>query len=175
MLKKYISNCKYCNSKFTNNITSYNNLKDGLRGLSSYLSKKVIYAKCKNCHSLSILHPEYEDIRYDEGIYSKSSLYYSSNIKYPYSFNLPLYISKLTLSKNKNILEIGPGEGIMVKELTNLKFKVSVIEPDMGFHNKLLNCGALKIYNDVSEIEKEKKFDLIIAIALIEHIKDLRL
>ena len=73
--------------------------------------------------------------------------------------------------KDFNILEIGPDNGSFQKLISEYidKSKLSVIEPNKRMHSKLKkNCNF--IYSDIKKLPKNKKFDLIIAIHVFDHV-----
>ena len=70
-----------------------------------------------------------------------------------------------------NILEIGADNGsfqkLLAERISNAK--LSVIEPNKRMHKKLKkNCDF--IYSDITKLPRNKKFDMIIAIHVFDHV-----
>ena len=76
--------------------------------------------------------------------------------------------------KNIKVLEIGGDNGSFSKLIkdTNFVHSISVVEPNQRMHGFLKLVTPL-IYSHIEEIPIEAKFDLIIAIHVVEHIPEI--
>ena len=87
-----------------------------------------------------------------------------------------LYISKfLSANKNIEILEIGPGEGILANIFLQAGYKsFDIIEPNDILREKLMQKGVRKAFNYSIPMlqEKDKSYDLIICTDVFEHLND---
>ena len=82
------------------------------------------------------------------------------------------YLISMRSGKRLSILEIGPGVGVNIEILQNYG-DVDILEIDKYFIEIIKNNDNLKIdkiYNKFSEINK--KYDLIVFLDVLEHIKD---
>lgn len=88
--------------------------------------------------------------------------------------NYLFQIQKVLLKKKINILEIGADNGNFVKLIKefNNSANVTIIEPNKKMHKKL-KMLTKNVFNDIQEIPKKKKFDLIIAIHVLDHIPNI--
>lgn len=82
-------------------------------------------------------------------------------------------ISKFSSTRNLNILEIGPGFGLNITTLSNYG-KVDVVEVEKIFRQEIKNkYGKFikDVYENIYSIDN-KKYDLIVLLDVLEHIKD---
>jgi SAM-dependent methyltransferase len=77
------------------------------------------------------------------------------------------------LQKNKRILEIGCGEGILLAELSTLGFDVTGIEPSRSASRRAAQRGLKVLNGSFPETNPEGKFDLVIMSQVLEHIFDI--
>ena len=87
-------------------------------------------------------------------------------------------IEKLLNQDNKklNVLEIGGDNGNFIKIMKDLNpsLNFSIVEPNKSMHKKL-KLITKNVYLNIKQIPSTKKFDLIIAIHVLDHIPSLNL
>jgi SAM-dependent methyltransferase len=167
--------CKNDNSKFYCSTVDY-----------SYqtCSNKFIFNFCKNCEVIYLKNqPNYSEYGV---IYNNEYVAYSdiNNLKGSALFNYATYIANyfkfLNIKKNcntiKNVLEIGPGSGqlikIIEKKLNIKKNKITLVEPSKT-NAKLFFKEGYEVSNKPFEkFYTKKKYDVIIANQLFEHLKN---
>ena len=75
----------------------------------------------------------------------------------------------------KSILEIGPGDGIFIKEMRKYfpSINITVIEPGIAFRENLEKIPNVRVLTSyIEECVIEEKFDLIIMSHILEHLKN---
>lgn len=146
-------------------------------------SNNFIFLFCKNCEVIYLKNqPDYKEYNV---IYNNEYVAYSDIIKKKKStlFNCATYIANyikfLTIKKNcqsiKNILEIGPGSGQLVniihKKLNIKKRNITLVEP-LKLNAEFFLKNGYRVSNIAFEkFHTKKKYDLIIANQLFEHLK----
>ena len=76
--------------------------------------------------------------------------------------------------KKLNVLEVGADNGNfskLIKEFNN-NINFTIVEPNKSMHKKL-KLLTKNVYKDIKQIPRTKKFDLIIAIHVFDHIPNL--
>lgn len=86
-------------------------------------------------------------------------------------------IINLNIFKDKNVLEIGSGLGAIAKLLINSKFEnyqgIEMDEKIVEFTNaSIKNCFMNESLEDFARKNLEKKYALVIAFEVLEHLKD---
>lgn len=121
--------------------------------------------KCYNCHTIFPWpQPKILDKFYPKNYRKyKFFLKFLLNIKY---FLFVYSINKIFKKKIKKVLEIGCGEGTMLKFFKKMNWIVHGIERDNILRNKSLNIYSKRITS-----YKQKSFDLILMYNSLEHIK----
>lgn len=80
----------------------------------------------------------------------------------------------LQFVRGESILDIGCGDGHLLKECL-IKFKKSMGIEMSKVAYKICISKNLNVYNvSIEEFETERKFDTIVAIDVLEHVKDIR-
>lgn len=89
------------------------------------------------------------------------------------SLNMQKKLVKKYLEQGKKILEIGCGNGLLLKNLEILGYDVSGMEPSFSAA-ELAKSKGLKVYCESfpGKLLKDKKFDLIIMSHVLEHLVD---
>lgn len=89
------------------------------------------------------------------------------------SLNMQKRLVKKYLHPGKKILEIGCGNGLLLKNLDDLGYKVFGLEPSLTAA-ELARKRGLNIYCESfpGKLLKDKKFDLIIMSHVLEHLAD---
>ena len=72
-----------------------------------------------------------------------------------------------------DLLEIGCSSGFMLDAFREREINCCGVEPS-GLFGKYLEDSGYEVFSDLSEIKKEKKFDLIVHFFVFEHIRDPR-
>ncbi len=133
------------------------------------------FVKCQSC-----------DLRYLIEVPNQASLdsFYSNyNLSYKktYSFAQPRHpfshymIRRLYpfINNSSNALDVGCGFGDVLIRLSLLGLSCHGVEPDMGARSALLGSEHIDtIYNSMSDIPLENKYDVIILNDVIEHLLD---
>lgn len=87
----------------------------------------------------------------------------------------PLMINRVSNLSPKKILEIGAGTGHLSKELSNLGFSVTAIEPSLGMYHvaqEVLEKTSVKLINSTSfGLDKQSLFDVSFS-HLVAHVVD---
>ena len=116
--------------------------------------------------SLNQLYSNQEDNIFSGDISSdmKTKKAYLKQIKNIFSFE----------SEKINILEVGADNGSFSKLLAETDFvhNISIVEPNQRMHSSLKLITS-SVFNNIKEIPLEVKFDLIIAIHVLDHISNL--
>jgi 2-polyprenyl-3-methyl-5-hydroxy-6-metoxy-1,4-benzoquinol methylase len=79
--------------------------------------------------------------------------------------------------KNDHVLEIATGKGYLARIMSKLgfaSFTGSDIDPKVIEHNKIYNPAVNVILSDVIKLPEDKKYDIVIAMDVIEHVEDLK-
>lgn len=126
---------------------------------------KFKISECKNCFTISPS-PQPKNLN---KFYPKNYRKYKYFIKYLLNIKYFLFvysINKIFRKKNKKILEIGCGDGTMLKIFKKMNWIVHGIERDNILHNKSLNICSKNISS-----YRSNSFDLILMYNSLEHIK----
>ena len=87
----------------------------------------------------------------------------------------PLMVDRVSNLSPKKILEIGAGTGHLSKELFNLGFSVTAIEPSLGMYHvaqEVLKKTSVKLINSTSfELDKQCLYDVSFS-HLVAHVVD---
>lgn len=89
-------------------------------------------------------------------------------------------IPKLLLKKQIKVLDIGCGTGYVRKILNELDYKIDYTGVDVSKHEKFDYFSQFSeqskfVFSEIENLNTDEKFDLIISITALEHIKDDRL
>tara|TARA_R100000152_G_C6773215_1_gene200447 strand:+ start:1311 stop:2165 length:855 start_codon:yes stop_codon:yes gene_type:complete len=78
------------------------------------------------------------------------------------------------LEKNHHILEIATGKGYLARVLSQMykNFVGSDIDPKVVEHNQVVNPDLKVILSDVIKLPEDKKYDVVIAMDVLEHVED---
>ena len=146
--------CKICNSE---KIISF--------------SEKLNIFLCEECKN------GYREINSENIIKSYSKKismpnYFASTLNNRHHYNF--LKRKIGFNKIKSILEIGAGDGALIKYIRKKQrdFDTYIIEPGFEFCEKLKKVKGLTVVNDyVENVKIEKKFDLVIMSHVLEHLE----
>ncbi|CAC9619750.1 hypothetical protein [uncultured Gammaproteobacteria bacterium] len=87
----------------------------------------------------------------------------------------PLMVNRVSNLSPKKILEVGAGTGHLSKELSNLGFSVTAIEPSLGMYHvaqEVLEKTSVKLINSTSfELDKKNLYDVSFS-HLVAHVVD---
>ncbi len=174
-LKLYYRNCPSCNSNYYELFYNHKNFEkiDGLG--KKYLIDKF-YVICKKCN-LVYTNPTVKPSVYDK-IYENTIIGSFRDIKNSKSnLNKLNYFSELVnknIIKNKKILDIGCGQGELLKNVKN-KFKISsknifAIEPSKKVYNFLKKNTSINVRNTfLDRLKNNEKYDFLILDNVFEH------
>ena len=118
-----------------------------------YLDKKFIKNQKKNFYIDNYFHS------YDKKFYKNKNNIYKKIFK----------IIKPHI-KNKNVLEIGPGGGYMYYYLQKIVKNYEALEIGDKLRKELEKKYNIKVFNSFNKIKK--KYDVIILISVLEHVKN---
>ncbi len=78
------------------------------------------------------------------------------------------------LKEDNHILEIATGKGYLARLLSQLykNFVGSDIDPKVVEHNQVVNPDLKVILSDVIKLPEDKKYDVVIAMDVLEHVED---
>lgn len=174
-------NCDLCNSKENNLLIEYKNI--SFLSDSQTVDLDLSKVKCSNCglitnkYNIDEFLTEHYKHNYKLGLNASKSepIIYKNNEKYTRSELVFEWIINI-LNKNNlnpknfsNILEVGCGEGKLVETFRNkLNLNIDGIEPNINSVN-LAKSKNLSVYNG-TYYDIEKKYDLIISFAVLEHL-----
>ena len=152
--------CYLCNS------TSFNLIKKGVRD-----NNDLSVLSCNNCGLVSL--DSFNHI--DENFYENSNMHstkvdISNWLKETEKDDNRRYLDLLEKIKNKKILDFGAGNGGFLFKAKEVANDVFGIEPEMQFKS-FFKKNKLNILNSLDEL-KSKKFDLITAFHVFEHLKE---
>jgi 2-polyprenyl-3-methyl-5-hydroxy-6-metoxy-1,4-benzoquinol methylase len=152
--------CYLCNS------TSFNLIKKGVRD-----NNDLSILSCNNCGLVSL--DSFNHI--DENFYENSNMHstkvdISNWLKETEKDDNRRYLDLLEKIKNKKILDFGAGNGGFLFKAKEVANDVFGIEPEMQFKS-FFKKNKLNILNSLDEL-KSKKFDLITAFHVFEHLKE---
>lgn len=152
--------CYLCNS------TSFNLIKKGVRD-----NNDLSVLSCNNCGLVSL--DSFNHI--DENFYENSNMHstkvdISNWLKETEKDDNRRYLYLLEKIKNKKILDFGAGNGGFLFKAKEVANDVFGIEPEMQFKS-FFKKNKLNILNSLDEL-KSKKFDLITAFHVFEHLKE---
>lgn len=85
------------------------------------------------------------------------------------------YINKINPKREFNVLDFGCGEGAFLPTLSKYFNEVDAMDLSTTEAKKLckeLRCNKVSFYEDLSDINK--KYDIIVAMEVLEHIKDIK-
>lgn len=148
---------------------------------SSYI-KKIIKGpswsifSCLDCTN-AWTSPPPSNIDYEENNFHKKTSATSMDDLYPlWKKSIEMQIRLLTkhLKPNASILEIGCGQGMLMKKLENLKFDVYGIEPSAEASQIARKHGLNVVtgYFPNQSLPLNKKYDAVIMSHTLEHVKD---
>tara|TARA_B100000989_G_scaffold297561_1_gene283669 strand:- start:1088 stop:2017 length:930 start_codon:yes stop_codon:yes gene_type:complete len=170
----------YCPVCKNNNYFTYkkiiSNVRSVAEGLTRRKNEKTELYKCKQCNLIfteTYFNENILELYSEDNIYSVSDTY-NQNELYPlYSNDITKVINKY--NKKSSILEIGCHEGKLLNELKNVGFKNLLgSEIDSNAAKKATKRGFKVLIEDIFEINKRKyKFDIIISVAVLEHVKNI--
>lgn len=87
----------------------------------------------------------------------------------------PLIVNRVSRLLPKNVLEVGAGTGHISKELSNLGFSITAIEPSKGMYDvaqEVLSNSNVNLVNCTSfELKKESLYDVAFS-HLVAHVVD---
>ena len=151
--------CYLCNS------SSFNLIKKGVRD-----NNDLSVLSCNNCGLVSL--DSFNHI--DENFYENSNMHstkvdISNWLKETEKDDNRRYLDLLEKIKNKKILDFGAGNGGFLFKAKEVANDVFGIEPEMQFKS-FFKKNKLNILNSLDEL-KSKKFDLITAFHVFEHLK----
>lgn len=138
--------------------------------------------KCEKCNLVfTNPRPDMENI----GRYYKSDNYISHTnkannlINYIYKkvrkITLKQKVSLLKKYSNDNyLLDFGCGAGSFLNYCKNNNFKTEGFEPDLDSNKLATRETGQEIFNNIKQIKKSGKYDIITAWHVIEHVHDLR-
>ena len=176
-------NCPLCSSEKTEEVifpdispdNSFEKIDDYWRGF--YKDKLFFpYSRC-NCGFL--FSKKYLEDKHLKKLYSSmEDNIYSGDVETDH-ITKDKYIDKINSiifqKKISSVIEIGADNGSILKKLReknpNIKRCVAV-EPNKKMHNILKNVSN-SVYNDISEVSDDDKFDLIICIHVLDHIPNI--
>jgi len=152
--------CYLCNS------SSFNLIKKGVRD-----NNDLSVLSCNNCGLVSL--DSFNHI--DENFYENSNMHstkvdISNWLKETEKDDNRRYLYLLEKIKNKKILDFGAGNGGFLFKAKEVANDVFGIEPEMQFKS-FFKKNKLNILNSLDEL-KSKKFDLITAFHVFEHLKE---
>ena len=152
--------CYLCNS------SSFNLIKKGVRD-----NNDLSVLSCNNCGLVSL--DSFNHI--DENFYENSNMHstkvdISNWLKETEKDDNRRYLDLLEKIKNKKILDFGAGNGGFLFKAKEVANDVFGIEPEMQFKS-FFKKNKLNILNSLDEL-KSKKFDLITAFHVFEHLKE---
>ena len=152
--------CYLCNS------SSFNLIKKGVRD-----NNDLSVLSCNNCGLISL--DSFNHI--DENFYENSNMHstkvdISNWLKETEKDDNRRYLYLLEKIKNKKILDFGAGNGGFLFKAKEVANDVFGIEPEMQFKS-FFKKNKLNILNSLDEL-KSKKFDLITAFHVFEHLKE---
>ena len=152
--------CYLCNS------TSFNLIKKGVRD-----NNDLSILSCNNCGLVSL--DSFNHI--DENFYENSNMHstkvdISNWLKETEKDDNRRYLDLLEKIKNIKILDFGAGNGGFLFKAKEVANDVFGIEPEMQFKS-FFKKNKLNILNSLDEL-KSKKFDLITAFHVFEHLKE---
>ena len=152
--------CYLCNS------SSFNLIKKGVRD-----NNDLSVLSCNNCGLISL--DSFNHI--DENFYENSNMHstkvdISNWLKETEKDDNRRYLDLLEKIKNKKILDFGAGNGGFLFKAKEVANDVFGIEPEMQFKS-FFKKNKLNILNSLDEL-KSKKFDLITAFHVFEHLKE---
>lgn len=160
-------NCPLCNSE-----DNYLFIKIKFREIKNYFR----IFKCRNC-LLLFHHPTYKE-RELKKLYEKNYYFFirDDSIEFKRAFKVLRRISyKLDLNKNFNIIEVGCGKGYLLYLLDKLGYRVEGVEISETASKYARERFDLNVFNGTLEEyvkERDKKFEVILLIDLLEHIKN---
>ena len=84
------------------------------------------------------------------------------------------FLNLNSISKTKNLLDVGTGTGVFAKSFQLKKWKVKTVETDSRTVEYLSNLGIQSINKDIRKIKNfgNLKFDLITFNKVLEHVED---
>lgn len=169
-------NCPICDSTTFSrkySISSYmNNIPDGL----TRKKKEVVQINsCDKCglelNEILLNSKENKSIYEEDSIYSNSDSYKPGNTYPKYTHDIVKIIKKFS-NKNDTILEIGSFTGNLLFELKKQGIKAKGVELDPKAADVAKKRGLDIHTGDISTLEKNNKYDLILGIAIFEHIEE---
>ena len=133
------------------------------------LSPRVF--RCRECHH------HYRDFVIDEKRfyqeYRERHEPYPVEIRRSFCFNLVGIISPL-INQSDSVLELGSGDGYFAKCLRGISDNVECCELDDNLADNLKLMGFEVHNKHLLNLSDDLKFDVVVAIDVLEHIKDLQ-
>lgn len=179
-LKLYFRNCPVCNCKSYKKFFTKKNFKKIDSNNKIYLIDKF-YVQCKNCNLVytnPTVKSEVFDKIYEETVVGSFRNLDDKNTEYKkLDYFIELFKKEKNFTNNseiRNILEIGCGQGKLLKEVSNLlklkKKNIYGIEPSKKIYQFLKNqkFGVFK-RSFLKDVKVYKKFDLILMDNVFEH------
>jgi len=81
--------------------------------------------------------------------------------------------------KDKDVLELGCGEGLMTEDLLKITKTLTVVEPTLYFYSMIKKKFGSNVNSNVNiyncflhEIENRQRYDILIMASLLQHIKE---
>jgi 2-polyprenyl-3-methyl-5-hydroxy-6-metoxy-1,4-benzoquinol methylase len=167
--------CPICNSqewKSCFNIHSF--IKTVPNGLTRPNLINVQICKCIEC-GIEFNHEvlgekNFNDLYTEDKVYSAKTYIYKKNISPKYSQDLIKYILKLTPEKGK-LLEIGFLNTDIMKKFHEKGYEVFGIDLDSNAVEIARKAGFKAFKGDIRDFNIEEKMDVVLAIAVLEHIQ----
>lgn len=170
-----LKSCLIC--KQNHNLELWSEVKDE----EYFTSKKTFqYYLCKNCYNISINPvPEGElDIIYPNNYYSYSNKNNSSlleKIKNYFDNKIFKKVLKSIHDQKISVLDIGGGSGWLLNQIKKIEKRVlytQVVDLDPAAESIARENGHEFYLGNINNYKTEKKFDLILMLNILEHIKD---
>lgn len=135
----------------------------------------VQYYKCEDC-TVEFVYPQgldnLEEI-YEEGIGEKFEIKQRLIFRLPYSYRHKKVFSFFSNLEKGSLLDIGCREGKLSWLLSKQGWEVTGVEPTKFFAQFAKDTYGLNIENCfLQEFKTDRKFDLVVLSAILEHVKD---